>query len=206
MSENKASIEQHDEGALSALDRVRRSKDWNPFYSSNSFRSLESPAEIGRFGVIAEIIFSLFSHPRVLDIGCGLGHLCKLIPLEKVESYLGVDVSDEAIKKAQQNYPGYTFLWSSVEELSITTLQHVVILSEILYYTNYMTTIDKALSFLVPDGVLIVSLFQHPAGDAVLKHLLEHKYIWKHIEIISHDAQLVWHIVVIPKSIERYVR
>jgi 2-polyprenyl-3-methyl-5-hydroxy-6-metoxy-1,4-benzoquinol methylase len=199
MSENKKSGKQHDEAAVSTLDRERRAKDWNPFYSSASFRCLESPAEIGRFGVIVEVIFSLFSHPRVLDIGCGLGHLCRLIPLEKVDTYLGVDVSDEAVKKAQQNYPDYTFLWSSVEELCIDTLQQVVILSEILYYTNYVATLDKAQSFLAPGGVLIVSLFEHPAGDAVLRYLLEHKHIWKHIEIISHDAQLAWHIVVVPK-------
>jgi len=199
MSVNKAAIERHETevAIIRASSLGKRAEYWKRFYSSEDFRFLEDPAEIGRFGVIAEIIFSFFNKPRVLDVGCGLGYLCRMLQRDKIQSYLGVDIGDKAIEKARQNYPEYSFLCESAENLIIDIPQDVVVFSEVLFYVDYLAILKKAFSFLAPSGLLIASIFSSPSGDSILRYLGEQKPIKKHIEIISHDTGLVWHVLAL---------
>lgn len=195
MSINESATEQPEEQASQNY--------WDEFYSSDEYKFLESPAEIGRFGVIAEIICLLPNRPKVLDIGCGLGHLCRLIPDNRIQSYLGIDTSHEAIVKARQNYPQHEFLCINAEDFTTDAVLDAVVIScilEILERDGYRRVIEKALALLSPNGILILSIYSSPSGDEVMRHLQAEKLIQKHIEIISHDSDLTWHILTIPKS------
>jgi SAM-dependent methyltransferase len=46
---------------------------------------------------------------RVLDVGCGPGHLAELLTRQRVE-VVGVDFSDVAIRQARERVPGATFV------------------------------------------------------------------------------------------------
>jgi 2-polyprenyl-3-methyl-5-hydroxy-6-metoxy-1,4-benzoquinol methylase len=176
---------------------------WDQFYSSDEYKFLESPAEIGRFGVIAELICQLPGRLKILDIGCGLGHLCGLIPENRIELYLGIDISQEAIAKAQRNYSRHTFLSSNIEGFTSDTLQDVVVIScvlEELYNADYERVIDKALALVSTGGLLIISIYNRPPANEIIAYLQERTHIQKHIEIISHDSSLRWHVLTIPKS------
>lgn len=49
--------------------------------------------------------FSNFMHGNVIDCACGIGYASKIvISNSKVDSYLGVDVSDEAVELATKNF------------------------------------------------------------------------------------------------------
>lgn len=199
MSVNKAAIERHETevSIIRTSSPEKQVEYWKGFYSSEDFRFLEDPAEIGRFGIIAEIIFSFFTKPRVLDIGCGLGPLCRMFQQNKIQSYLGVDISDKAIEIARQNYPEYSFSCKRAENITIDKPQDVVVLSEVLYYMDYLAILEKAFSFLAPSGLLIASIFNSPSGNIILQYLGEQKLIKKNIEIISHDSGLVWHVLAL---------
>lgn len=120
-----------------------------------------------------------------------------MLQRDKIQSYLGVDISDKAIEKARQNYPEYSFSYESVENLTIDVPQDVVVISEVLFYVDYPAILEKAFSFLAPSGLLIASIFSSPSGDTILRYLGEQKLIKKHIEIISHDSGLVWHVLAL---------
>lgn len=176
---------------------------WEEFYSSGEYKFLESPAEIGRFGVIAEIICMLPGKLNVLDIGCGLGHLCRLLPENKLKRYLGIDISPKAIAKAQENYPQHTFLCTDIKKFTPDTPQDVVVIScvlELLYDIEYRQVIENSLALLSPAGILIVTVYSPPQGGEVVEYLKEHKHVQKHLEVISHDSNLGWHVLTISKS------
>jgi len=73
---------------------------------------------------------------KVLDLGCGNGRLIETLKDKEIE-YLGVDNSEELIKLAQKNYPGYKFIVSDILNLEniesqkfdyifcLATLQHL---------------------------------------------------------------------------------
>jgi len=73
---------------------------------------------------------------KVLDLGCGNGRLLEALKDKKIE-YLGVDNSEELIKLAQKNYPGYKFIVADILNLEniesqkfdyifcLATLQHL---------------------------------------------------------------------------------
>jgi SAM-dependent methyltransferase len=46
----------------------------------------------------------------VLDVGCGTGDFAYFIGQKKVRQYIGIDIFEEAIKKAAQKYPEFDFL------------------------------------------------------------------------------------------------
>lgn len=43
---------------------------------------------------------------RLLDLGCGVGAMCILVP---PEAYLGIDIDEKAVAYAEVRYPGYSF-------------------------------------------------------------------------------------------------
>lgn len=53
---------------------------------------------------------------RIIDVGCGPGQFASLLCDKKVNDYLGVDLSDEAIKLAQEGCSKYRFVAKNVFE------------------------------------------------------------------------------------------
>jgi len=63
-------------------------------------------------GVAAEIK----DGAKILDIGCGNGRLLEALKSKKI-GYLGLDNSEELIKRARQNYPAYKFIVGDILNL-----------------------------------------------------------------------------------------
>ncbi len=66
---------------------------------------------------------------RVLDVGCGTGGLAEFIV---PESYFGVDIDEECLKRAKQKFPDYFFQkdWPAISEkfdtvVSLAVIEHV---------------------------------------------------------------------------------
>ncbi len=99
-----------------------------------------------------------------LVCGCGIGKLCKKIK-EKFKNVVGVDVSENMLKKAQLVYPNIKFIRGNLVNLNIfkrNEYTHIYIDERTLYYNNYESMeniIKNAFNWLKDGGYLIVPIY-----------------------------------------------
>lgn len=92
----RAEVEAHN-------DEFARAHDINAYYDSSGFliRSIEQK----RLAIIEEMMAARRGD-RILEVGCGGGHVLRRFPQAKLT---GVDVSGEMLTKAERNLAGYDF-------------------------------------------------------------------------------------------------
>jgi ubiquinone/menaquinone biosynthesis C-methylase UbiE len=90
-------------------------------YWNDRARKYDEPKELvfndvfyDEFNENVRMILSHYSDRKVLDVGCGFGRLSDMF-----ENYIGIDFSEEMIKKAKTRYPGKTFAvldWKNIPD------------------------------------------------------------------------------------------
>lgn len=148
------------------LDRLHKEGNWD---------SLDSIDESAHCAVIAGYVHYLFVSPTILDVGCGRARLLKLLNTTCLKSYLGIDLSVEAIRQAESlAIEKAAFEVANLEEWNPTERFDAIIFNESLYYAqahpaNVLSRYAQALN---KDGVMIVSMYRY--GN--------HRMLWKNIE------------------------
>lgn len=102
---------------------------------------------------------------RILDLGCGNGHLTYLIAQQGYE-VVGIDDSESGIKFARLSYPNCHFIQSSIYDLSnnndLETSFDVVIAAEVIEHLLYPKELVRAAKkCLKPNGQLILTTPYH---------------------------------------------
>jgi trans-aconitate methyltransferase len=98
----------------------------------------------------ADLLELLAAKPgeRILDLGCGTGHLTHQIAERGVE-VLGVDASPEMIGQARQNYPGLNFVLQNAVEMRFDSVFDAVFSHAALHWMldagRVIAAISKAL-------------------------------------------------------------
>ncbi|EKP0261915.1 class I SAM-dependent methyltransferase [Aeromonas sobria] len=102
----------------------------------------------------------------IVEVGCGLGYVTKLISDEFPQSnnIVGLDISETAINKAKQLFPDLQFICADITSPHFTydpghARANVVILNQLLWYIleSLPTVMKNIYSILEKDGVLIIS-------------------------------------------------
>ncbi len=97
---------------------------------------------------------------KVIDLGCGNGYGAAELA-QKAESVVGVDVSEEAILEAKQQYgaENLNFEVASLEQLPFAdaSFQLAVCFEVIEHLTNYRALLSEARRVLEPGGQLVIS-------------------------------------------------
>lgn len=60
-----------------------------------------------------------------LDVGCGTGDLIPILRNQKIKTYLGLDIFEEAIKKAKQKYPNEHFRVGDFLKLKLENFDYI---------------------------------------------------------------------------------
>ena len=133
-------------------------------YSENQLRSLN---DFARYMIIAGYIRTLCKNPSILDVGCGDGILVEMMPTSWFDSYLGIDLSAEAIRKAEGPAAHSTaFKICNFEEWIPAQKFDAIVFNETLYYaTDPAALVSKYAMFLNEGGLVIVSMcrfLHHP--------------------------------------------
>jgi SAM-dependent methyltransferase len=163
-------------------------EDWDKEYATGHLKRLENLAEIGHYGVILNYVRVL--EPRsILDVGCGHGILTPLLNHLSYESYLGVDLSAEAIRMATENYGDARnrFTVGDAESFQCDQDFDLIIFNECLYYLKdprgLMATYTRLLR---PGGHFLVSMYISPANKEIW-HKLESDFALK-------DSMVAWNL------------
>ena len=62
------------------------------------------------FTTLVHVTKSNLSESSVLDVGCGTGDFCLFLEKYSVSDYLGIDLYETAIARAEKQYPNYKFV------------------------------------------------------------------------------------------------
>lgn len=136
---------------------------WDRQYREGAWEGLDSLDEFAHYMVIAGYIHHLFESPKILDVGSGQGHLVELLALFSFKSHLGIDLSAEAIRRAQLREQKHTsFHVADLNEWNPTRGFSVIIFCESLNYAmRPVSTLLRYAHALERNGAFIVSLYRH---------------------------------------------
>jgi 2-polyprenyl-6-hydroxyphenyl methylase/3-demethylubiquinone-9 3-methyltransferase len=143
-----------------------------------------------------------FKGLKFLDIGCGGGLIS--VPMYNLgASITGVDASFNNIKiakaYAKRKALDINFAHTTVEELAAHEEKFDVVLSlEVIeHVADYKLFLDKLISLLSPDGILILSTINRTFKSMVLAKIAA-EYILRMVPIGTHD----WNKFIKPEEIE----
>lgn len=146
---------------------------WDAAYRDGTVSYYGQLEELARYSVIVGYVgWFMATRPtgvaRILDVGCGTGLLRDSLDGMAFSGYVGVDLSEAAIRDATAKaHPRSRFLVGDVCALRLDRFD-VVVLNEVLYYApDASRFLRRIRALLEPHGVLVVSMWRHP-GDRSL--------------------------------------
>jgi 2-polyprenyl-3-methyl-5-hydroxy-6-metoxy-1,4-benzoquinol methylase len=137
----------------------RAKNEWERQYASSYWSRLKKLDELARYSVIVGYCHYFKLVPSILDVGCGEGVFLENFLPNKYARYIGIDLSQEAIRLASKSQDDKTFfvcsdatIWTTHEQFDI------IIFNECLYYFSYPLSVVRMYErFLNKNGIMIVS-------------------------------------------------
>jgi 2-polyprenyl-3-methyl-5-hydroxy-6-metoxy-1,4-benzoquinol methylase len=134
-------------------------------YASGAWDHFHGPDELARHQVLVAMIRDSHPRPRLLDLGCGSGRLASLLTAAPLAAYLGVDLSEEGLRKARSlglPAPLDKFLCANFETWAPAPGDYdVITFNECLGYApDPLRTARRFAALLPPQGALLVSHFR----------------------------------------------
>jgi len=120
--------------------------------------------EVFRYSLLLGYISYFGGRPRILDVGCGKGHLRARMAGLDFAAYVGVDRSAMAIAEAMAMADDRTSF--VVGDVVIEEVFDAIVCNEILYYFDDPASfLDQASDHLSPGGLLLTSMWRHGVDD-----------------------------------------
>src|ERR1700712_1664143 len=123
---------------------------WEKQFNKGDWDYLESKDEAQHYQTILKFFDQQKNKNSILDIGCGKGVLYKYLKENGLLSgvdYMGIDLSETAIRAVLQRFPETNFKQQDFENKSLEKKFDVIIFNESLYYFPLpLKIIDKCFS------------------------------------------------------------
>lgn len=163
-------------GGMTAADSGRPlpPETWDRQYREGALDFLDSLGELAHYAVTAGYLRSLFTFPTILDVGCGHGRLLDLLEAFSFKSYVGIDLSVEAIRRATvRSRENTRFYVADFDQWEPTGRFTVIVFCESLNYAKHpVSALLRYARSLERNGGIIVSLYRHR----------NHGKIWRNID------------------------
>lgn len=118
---------------------------------------------------------------KLLDLGCGNGRLYKMLKKLSID-YIGIDISEELIKKAKENNPEVNFIVGSALDLPFKNeifdkVISIAVLHHIPSYKLRIKFMEEGYRVLKKDGCMILTVWNLWSNK-----LARAKYFWSIIK------------------------
>lgn len=154
------------------MDRQRWERDFEAGYWSYMREVEEAP----RYAVVVAYLRVLVPGGDVLDVGCGEGILLRHLNEGEMGTYLGLDLSTQAIRRARARAEsGRHFAVADAEIPPVERRWNAIVLNEVLYYLDRpLAAVARYRRMLQPEGLVIVSTYHgSPRATGILRRLRE---------------------------------
>lgn len=181
--------------AKDALDREYSSGNWDHFFGWD-----ELPRNLVLAGAIN---FHFPRSPRVLDLGCGSGRLATVFRHYPFTSYLGVDLSTEAVARARAlQLPNMEFAEGNYETWRPDGKFEAISFNECIGYArDPAATLAAFAQHLAPEGLFFLSHFRFGAYAAQWRRMAGVCDTVQAAAVMSADGKQIWDVRVLrPKK------
>jgi len=140
---------------------------WDREYRDGGWKYLETIGSIA--GLAAILGYVQFLAPEtILDVGCGAGLLASKLMVLPFRSYLGVDISAEAITQASGVAdPRISFAVGDADSFETDRSFDTIIFNQCMYYMpDPRATLNHYVRFLSPKGRIIVAMCDNARSRA----------------------------------------
>jgi len=146
---------------------------WDETYRAKGWDYLDGIGEVAHYMVLIGYMSYGAECPSVVDLGCGHGRLLRLLAKFGFSSYLGVDLSTEAISRARAlEIPNCRFRVANLEQWTTRKKFDVVVLNECLYYVQHPVATAVSLRHAMADGgLLLISMWRHATSMQIWQEL-----------------------------------
>src|SRR6266576_1381459 len=147
--------------------RPNKKTDWENAFAGGYWNFLESQDEAGRYKTIIKFVLHQKKTMAILDVGCGKGVLYQYLKQNVRDfTYIGVDISENAVKYAQNQFPEAIFRQMDFDKQMLNQKFDLIIFNETLeYFQHPLTTLHKCREInLATDGRFIISMYKGHNG------------------------------------------
>jgi trans-aconitate methyltransferase len=137
-------------------------EEWDAEYREGRWGFLLDTKEVGRTGVICAWLKATGAGARVLDIGCGEGVLFRHLDQATLESYVGVDLSEEALARADIDRARARMVAADLQSFRPQPGEafSAIVFNEVLHFADEPGgEIARYAEWLQPGGVIAVSMY-----------------------------------------------
>jgi len=148
---------------------------WEEQYRTGHWELMRAMDEVARYSVIAGYLHRLHPGGSVLDVGAGEGLLLDHLRPLGISRYLGIDLSEEAVRQgAHRTDERASLLAADAESYRPGERWDAIVFNECVYY--FEDPVGTVLAYrdgLAEGGTLIVSTFRSRRADVIAKRLID---------------------------------
>jgi SAM-dependent methyltransferase len=193
------------EAATGRGDAPAGKEVWEEQYRAGKWELMRGLDEVARYSVIAGYLRHLRPGGSVLDVGSGEGLLADHLRPFGYSRYLGVDLSEIAIRQAAGRADAATAFAAADAETFMPsppgeTWDAVVFNECVYYFADPLATVRRYEAFLAADGILIVSTFRSRRADVIVERLLAGRRLLEETAITNRKGTWVVRVIGRPRT------
>lgn len=171
-------------------------------YREGFWKFLDSVDELPNYmvtvGYVQHFARRLDRPARLLDIGCGHGNLAELLSGYRFESYLGLDVSADAVRRAaNREIKNAAFKVADVNDwMPDEKFDFILLTGAICYFKDPVGFLQRYARALTADGMFIISLWRYGHNSAIWKNIEEH-FETVEATVVTNSKGMSWDIKVV---------
>jgi SAM-dependent methyltransferase len=152
---------------------------WESQYREGRWAYLHGMEQMARYIVMAGYLRALKNGGCLLDVGCGEGILLETLGAADYAKFVGVDLSQTAIERAQKKpHARSVFVRGDARDFVPEDVFDAIVFNEVLYYfDDPLGVAQRYRAWLKRDGLFITSLFAGSDRARAVGRLLKKAYL-----------------------------